>query len=186
MSSNPERRHRPQSVLASVLAAAGLILTVAGCSHITPLGPDAAAPLPTPHHLRSPFVLQALRAQAPSPAGVCLAGYATLPGDNSGQCYRKFGTPVRITSAAISAVSLLPGSGPATYGFTVTLPTDDVPGLTAVTTTAHEAHGSLAITVAGRTWALPFVAQPFTSPRFQVPLPRKQALQLQRLLVPSG
>ena len=31
---------RPASVLASVLAA-GLMLTVAGCSHLTPLGPDA-------------------------------------------------------------------------------------------------------------------------------------------------
>jgi hypothetical protein len=41
---------RLSSVLASVLAA-GVMLTVAGCSHLTPLGPDPAATMPQPHHL---------------------------------------------------------------------------------------------------------------------------------------
>src|SRR6185295_17915879 len=60
---------RPAPVLASVLAA-GLMLTAASCSHLTPLGPAA----PQPHHLRSPIVLQAMRVQNPTPAGGCPAG----------------------------------------------------------------------------------------------------------------
>ena len=35
-----QRPPRPLPVLASALAAAGLVLAAAGCSHITPLGPD--------------------------------------------------------------------------------------------------------------------------------------------------
>jgi hypothetical protein len=127
-----------------------------------------------------------MRAHAAAAAGTCPAGYRTLPGDNSGECYRKIGTPVTITSAAVSSVFRLPGPGPATYGFRIILPAADVQALTALTTTAYRAHGSLAISVAGRTWALPYVDQPFTSPNLQIPLPGNQALQLQRLLVPSG
>ena len=44
------------------------------CSHLTPLGPDPAATMPQPHHLRSPFVLQDMRIQPPAPAGGCPAG----------------------------------------------------------------------------------------------------------------
>lgn len=44
---------RPPSALASLLAAAGIVLTVASCTgHITPLGPDQAATMPQPHHPR--------------------------------------------------------------------------------------------------------------------------------------
>jgi len=68
---------RPASVLASVLAA-GLMLTVASCSHITPLGP--AGDVPQPHQLRSPIVLQGLRIQQATPAGSCPVGYAALSG----------------------------------------------------------------------------------------------------------
>jgi hypothetical protein len=182
---------RPLPVLASVLAAAGLVLAVASCSHITPLGPDAAATLPPPHHLRSPFVLEAMRVQPPTPAGGCPAGYAALPGANPGQCYRKTGTPVTITSAAVSPVSLQkppPGQkAPAQYDFVITLPAANVPALTAVTTTAYHARGALAISVAGKTWALPMVAGPFRGPHLQIPMPSKnQALQLQRTLASSG
>jgi hypothetical protein len=37
------QRPRPSPVLASVLATAGIMLTAASCSHVTPLGPDSAA-----------------------------------------------------------------------------------------------------------------------------------------------
>jgi hypothetical protein len=213
---------RPSSLLASVLAATGLLLAGAGCSGITPLGPDAAATLPQPHHLRSPIILEAMRNEAGAAGGGCPAGYVALPGDNSSQsviagpvrsvvsagsspaptsasatlvptCYRQVGTPVMFSSAAVSSVSLVsnpkppPGqpAPPVQYGFTITLPAAAVPTLTAVTTTAYRAHGSLAITVAGRTWALPLVAGPFTTRDFQISLPRSQALQLQRLLIAS-
>ena len=63
-----EFRPRPASVLASMLAA-GLMLTVASCGHLTPLGPDAAATAPQPSHLRSPIVLRAMSVQPPTPAG---------------------------------------------------------------------------------------------------------------------
>jgi hypothetical protein len=57
---------RPPCVLASVLAAAGIMLAVAGCSHITPLGPDAAATLPPPRHLGSPMIVQVMRSRPPA------------------------------------------------------------------------------------------------------------------------
>ncbi len=221
---------RPWPALASVLAAGGLMLAVASCSGITPLGPDA---LPQPQHLRSPIILEAMRSQPGTAEGGCPAGYVALPGDNSSRsvtvgpvqsviagptasspaptgasstpaptgvsvtpvptCYRKVGTPVMFSSAAVSSVSVVsspkppPGqpAPPVQYGFTITLPAGAVPSLTAVTTTAYQAHGCLAITVAGRTWALPLVAGPFTSRSLQISLPRSQAVQLQRLLVPS-
>jgi hypothetical protein len=185
-------RPRWPSVLAGVLAA-GLLLVVAGCSGVTPLGPDAAATMPAPHPLRSPFVLQAMRAQPASPAGGCPAGYVTLAGNN-GWCYRKIGTPVTFTSAAVSPVTVEkpnppPGqqAGPAHYAFTLTLPASDVPALTAVTTTAAGVQGPLALSADGQTWVLPMVVGAFTSRQFLVPLPSKnQALQLQRILAPSA
>ena len=204
-----QRPPRPPSVLASVLAA-GIVLAVAGCGRIAPLGPDAAANLPQPHHLRSPFVLEAMRVQPPTPAGGCPAGYAALPGANPvavpvgrphrvhlngasvvTQCYRKTGTPLTITSAAVSPVSLQkppPGQkAPTQYDFVITLPAADVPALTAVTTTAYHARGALAISVADKTWALPMVAGPFRGPQLQIPMPsRNQALQIQRSLAASG
>ncbi len=178
-------RPRPSSVLASVLAA-GLMLTVASCSHITPIGP--AATTPQPRHLRSPFVLEALRIQPATPAGGCPAGSVALSG-GPGQCYRKTGTPVTITSAAVSSHLPTPPPGQATpqYGFIITVPAADQAALTAVTTTAADAHGYLSISVAGRTWLLPRVMAPFTSPHFEIAFAsRNQVLQLHRLLVPSG
>jgi len=172
-------------VLASVLAA-GLILTVASCSHITPIGP--AATMPQHHQLRSPFVLEAMRIQPPSRAGGCPAGSVALSG-GPGQCYRKLGTPVTIASATVSSRLPTPPPGQETppYGFIVTVPAGDQAALTAVTTTAADAHGYLSISVAGRTWLLPRVLRPFTSPHFEITFPnRNQVLQLQRLLVPSG
>jgi hypothetical protein len=96
---------RLPAAAASVLAA-GLMLTVASCSHLIPLGPDPAATMPQPHHLRSPLVLQDVGIQPPAPAGGCPAGYVMLPGGGSpGTCYRTTGTRVTITSAAVSSVS---------------------------------------------------------------------------------
>jgi hypothetical protein len=184
---------RLSSVLASVLAA-GLMLTVAGCrGQLTPLGPYSAATLPQPHHLRSPFVLQAMRAQPLRPAGGCPAGYVALSGATSGQCYRKTGTPVTITSAAVSPVPSseatpdpgLPGADQYN-GFLITMPAADAPALTAVSTTAVKARGALAISMAGRTWVLPTLGGPWPSQQLGIFLPRNQLLQLQRLLAWPG
>jgi hypothetical protein len=79
----PYQRPHPPSALASVLAAAGIVLAVAGCTgHITPLGPDPAATMPQPHHLRSPLILQDMLTQGlvPPPGG-CPAGWVTLSGE---------------------------------------------------------------------------------------------------------
>jgi hypothetical protein len=178
-------RTRPPSVLASLLAA-GLMLTVASCSHITPIGPTAATP--QPRHLRSPFVLEALRLQPATPAGGCPAGSVALSG-GPGQCYHKLGTPVTITSATVSSHLPAPPPGQKThqYGFVITVPADDQAALTGVTTTAADAHGYLSISVAGRAWLLSRVLQPFTGPNMEITFPsRNQVLQLHRLLVSSG
>jgi hypothetical protein len=72
---------RPLSVLASTLAAAGLMLAVAGCGHITPLGTDPApVSLPPARNLGSPIVMQIMRSQPPTPAGRCPAGSVDLFG----------------------------------------------------------------------------------------------------------
>jgi hypothetical protein len=194
-------------VLASVLAAAGVVLAVASCTgHITPLGPDQAATMPQPHHLRSPLVLQDMRTQGlvPPPGG-CPAGWVTLSGA-PGQCYRKTGTPVTITSAAVSPVFPFrppppPGqqAPPVQYGFSITVPAADVPALAAVLPTAPGSPGPPTasavtsatpiptISVAGRTWVLLGYASPSAGGEFNITLPsRNQALQLQRMLAASS
>ena len=144
--------------------------------------------MPQPHHLRSPFVLEAVRIQPSTPAAGCPARSVALSG-GPGQCYRKLGTPVTITSAAVSSHLPTPPPGQETpqYGFIITVPAADQAALTAVTTTAADAHGYLSISIAGRTWLLPRVIRPFTSPHFEIAFPsRNQVFQLHRLLVPSG
>jgi hypothetical protein len=166
--------------------AAGLMLTVASCSHITPVGPGAT--MPQPRHLRSPFVLEAVRVQPSSPGGGCPAGSVSLSG-GPGQCYRKLGTPVTITSAAVSSHLPAPPPGQKTppYGFIITVPAANQAALTAITTTAANAHGYLSISVGGRSWLLARVLQPLTSPHLEITFPsRNQVLQLHHLLVPSG
>ncbi len=194
-----QRPPRPWPVLASALAAAGLMLTVASCTgHITPLRPEpaprpvAGASRPVAHvqfipqmpfHLRSPFVLEAVRVQRPTRAGGCPAGSAALSG-GPGQCFRTLGTPATITSAAVSSAASYPPAG--RYAFMIGLPPADQPALKAITTSAADAHANLSITVASRTWLLPRVAQPFTGP-LEIALPsRNQVGQLYRLLVSSG
>ena len=85
----------------------GIMLAAASCTATYSAQPDQAATMPQPHHLRSPLILQDMRTQGlvPPPGG-CPAGWVTLsggPGQPS-QCYRKTGTPVTITSAAVSPV----------------------------------------------------------------------------------
>jgi hypothetical protein len=192
---------------AAIVLAAGLMLTAASCSHLTPLGPDPAATMPQPHHLRSPLVLQDMRIQPPAPAAGCLAGYIALPGGASpGACYRKTGTPVTITSAGVSPVSSFrppqpPGqqAGPIQYGFWITLPAADAPALAAVIPTASGPAGPPtakvvtsaaavpAVSVAGRTWVLIGFTTRLTDRELEVFLPsRNQALQLQRMLAAPG
>jgi hypothetical protein len=176
--------HPPRSlpVLAAVLAVAGLMLTLAGCSHLTPLGPTP----PQSRHLGSPIILQALRSQPATPAGGCPAGWAALSApDSAGTCYRKLGTPVTITSAAISSVSA--HGQPALYGFMIAVPAADVAAVTAIIKRAYNSRGALGVNVDGKTWSAPEVLQPFSGRQLQVGLPsRNQALQLYRMLVPSG
>jgi hypothetical protein len=69
----------------------------------------------------------------------------------------------------------------------IALPRSDAAVLTAVTTTAFDAHGYLALSVAGRTWLLPKVLAPFPQPQFEIMLPsRNQTLHLHSLLASSG
>lgn len=181
------------SVLASTLAV-GLMLTVASCASqgnspsSAAAQPSSAAAQPSP--LQSPFILEAMRIQAPTAAGGCSDGSLALSG-GPGHCYSRIGTPVSITSATVSPVTPLqqqtpagqPASSP-TDVFTITLPASDKAALTAVTTTAANAQGYLAISVASKTWLLPQVTQPFPGTRFQITLPSKnQVLQLQHTLV---
>lgn len=184
---------RSPSVLSIALAAAGLMLTVAGCSHVSPLGPDPAATMP-PRHLGSPIILQAMRGQPVTPAGGCPASSVALSGPDgpTGQCYRKLGTPVTITSAAVS--SFQPrnpkdpqASPPAGSGLLITLPAAGRAGLTAVTTKAYDSHGYLDISVAGKTWAILEALGPLTDGQLTLDLPsRNLALQLQHTLVPPS
>jgi hypothetical protein len=178
---------RPASVLASMLTA-GLMLTIAGCTHLTPLGPEP----PQPHHLRSPIVLQAMRVQNLTPAGGCPAGFTKLsaPG-RSPACYRPLGAPVTITSAAVSpgpaaGPASPPNAPPTAYGLLIAAPADRAE-LTAASTQAYDSQGAIDISVAGKTWALPLVREPFTTGQFEIVVPtRNQLLQLQRLLTSSG
>jgi hypothetical protein len=179
---------RPRSVLASVLAAAGVVLAVASCTTITPLGPSGpssvAPPAVPPPPLRSPFILEAVRIQAPASGG-CPSGSVALSG-GPGQCYRQLGAPVTITSAYVGSVvtgtSHIP---PGQYGFWVTLAAADLPALHALTTAAYDAQGFLDISVAGQTWLLPRVRQPFTGPLEMVLPAKDQVLLLHRLLFPG-
>jgi hypothetical protein len=76
-----QRPTLPLSVLASALAAAGLVLAVAGCSHVAPLGPDPApVSLPPARDLGSPIIVQVMRSQPPTPAGACPADSIALFG----------------------------------------------------------------------------------------------------------
>lgn len=215
-----QRPPHPLTALASGLAAAGVILTVAGCSHITPLGLDPApVSLPPPRDLGSPIIVQVMRSQLPTPAGRCPAGAVALfgsepnvlrvaaassrpvpvgagstptaggPGGPGVACYRPAGTPVTITSAAVSSVTTYPHQpGPAAYGFVVAFPTADAAALTALIQQAYDSGDALGMSVAGKLWQAPQVRHRFIALRAEQInlLSRTQAVQLYRLLVPAG
>jgi len=192
---------RLSSVLASVLAA-GLMLTVASCSHDTP-APVAHVlpPAPVGHSAGTTvaarsgalFVLKAVRIRPPTGAGGCPAGSVALSG-GPGQCYSQLGTPVRITSATVGPVITDALRFRGLDGFWIVLPAADVAALQAITTTAADAHANLAISVADRGWLLPIPGRPFTNGQLEIFLPRKgnslairnnQVLELHRILVPA-
>jgi hypothetical protein len=223
------RPPRPLPVLASALAAAGIMLAAASCSHITPLGPDPTpVAMPPPRHLGSPIIVQVMRVQPPNSTGGCPAGWAAAASPAGGgprhaiagavpvavkgasaspappppppppaapaptPCYRPAGTPVTITSAAVSSVLTYrppPGQpkGPDLYGFIVAVPGADVAAVTAVIRQAYDSGGAVGISVAGKLWQAPMVRQPFPGQHLQITvLSRNQARQLYRVLVPSG
>jgi hypothetical protein len=224
----PFQPPRPLSVLASALAAVGVVLAVAGCSHITPLAPDPApGSLPPARDLGSPIIVQVMRSQPPTPTGECPAGSIALfglqpnvprfavasqrpvqagtgstatptptatpttpPAPPAGvACYRAVGTPVTITSAAVSSVTTNRNQpGPAWYGFAVAFPTADVPALTAVIRQAYDSGDAVGMSVAGKLWQAPQPRRKFIALRAEQInlLSRNQAFQLYRLLVPSG
>jgi hypothetical protein len=131
-------------------------------------------------------------AQPSSPAGSCPAGSARLPPaaeefPGSGQCYRRLGKPLTITSAAVRYLQQ-PATNqlPANYGLGIRVPAADRAALTAITTKAYQSRDPLAIIVAGKTWGAPNVVGPFTG-QFEIPAKSaNQALQLQRTLIPSA
>jgi len=170
------------------MALAAVALTMAGCSHALPLGPTPAAQ----HHLNSAIVLQIVLSQPPTPAGSCPTGSARLPKaagqfPGSVQCYRLLGKPLTITSAAVTYLQHpATNQQPANYGLAITVPAADKAALMAITTKAYHSHDPLAIIAAGQTWAVPNVTVPFTG-RFEIRAQNaKQALQLQRTLIPSA
>jgi len=130
--------------------------------------------------------------QPSSAAGSCPAGSAKLPPaaeefPGSGQCYRRIGKPLTITSAAVTYLRQ-PGANqqPASYGLAITVPAADRQALMAITTTADHSRDPLAIIAAGKTWGIPNVDAPFTG-QFEIPAQNaNQALQLQRTLIPSA
>lgn len=210
-----QRPLRPLAVLASALAAAGTALAVAGCSGVTPLGPEPApVSLPPVRQLGSPIIMQVLRSQPPAPSGRCPAGSIALfgsepnvpraavapgspvpagsPGPPGVACYRPTGRPITITSAAVSSVATYPPppsepNGPADYGFVVAFPTPDVAALTAIIRRAYDARDAIGVSVAGKLWQAPQVLRPFSGRGAQISLfSRAQALRLHRLLVPPS
>jgi hypothetical protein len=192
---------RSRSVLTSLLAAVGIVLTVTSCSNLPPLGPTAPARKPTPRQaaaaqpvliprpslLASPFVMQAVRVQASAPGGKCPAGTVALSG-GPGRCYRDVGTPVLFTVAGVSPIYASGLQTGVQDTFFVAVTAAEQSGLTTVTRTAFDSHGFLDIRIAGRTWVLPEqVDQAFTQPQFEIALTgTNQTLLLHRLLRQAG
>jgi hypothetical protein len=218
-----QRPPGPLAVLASALAA-GLILAVAGCSNVTPLGPEPSpVSLPPARQLGSPISVQVMRSQPPTPTGGCPAGSVALFGSEPNvrraavatsrpgpvgagstaaarpathsapppgvACYRPAGTPVTITSAAVSPVTTSRNQpGPAWYEFVVAFPAADVPALTTDMHRAYDAGDAVGMSVAGKLWQAPQLRRKFIALRAEQInlLSRNQALQLYHLLVPSS
>jgi hypothetical protein len=138
-----------------------------------------------------------MRGESPAAAGGCppgLVGVFLPPGAAPMPCYRPVGEPVTITAATLSQVSAFPQSPPpgqpsqpASYGFMVGVPADQVSAVTALIAQAYHSRAALGVTVDGKLWEAPQVAQPFSGQQLQIALlSRTQALQLYGLLVPPS
>ena len=139
-----------------------------------------------------------MRGEPATPAGGCPAGSVAIsvpPGAAPMGCYRPVGTPVTVTSAAVSPVSLLPGPpppaghpvGPAQYGFSVAVPAADVAAVTGLIAQAHDSRDALGVSAAGKLWEAPQVLQPFPGQQLQIALLSKnEALQLYNILIPPS
>jgi hypothetical protein len=76
---------------------------------------------------------------------------------------------------------------PALYGLNFTLSAAQAAALTAITTKAFDTRDQMAVSTAGKTWAVTFTAGPFTNGQFGILVQSEnQALQLQRILIPPG
>jgi hypothetical protein len=123
------------------IALAGLMLAVAGCSHVLPLGP-APAPTPTPRHLAAAIVMEPGLIQSDTAANGCPAGSVVLSGPGtlisspagdssisspvgsisspvgdssstpSSVCYRRLAKPVTFTSAGVTLYQQPAGNKP--------------------------------------------------------------------------
>jgi hypothetical protein len=115
---------------------------------------------------------------------------ATPPAPGVGvACYLPVGSPVTVTSAAVSSVTSYPQqAGPAAYGFVVAFPAVEVAALTAAIRQAYDSGDALGMSVAGKLWQAPQTRRRLNALRAEQVnlLSREQALQLYRLLVPSG
>lgn len=183
---------------AAGIALAGLVLAVAGCSQVLPLGPAPAA-TPAPRHLASAIVMQpGLSQSGASPSG-CPAGSIALSGpgipiitavgNSTGTpddlCFRLLGKAVTFTSAGVT-MSQRPATSrePALYALRITLPPAEAAALTSITTKVAGTQDQLAIIVAGKTWGMPITLRPLTNGQFTIlEQSRDQALQLQRILL---
>lgn len=104
-------------------------------------------------------------------------------------CFLPVGTPVTITSAAVSSVTTHRNQlGPGWYMFVVAFPAAEVPALTALIQRAYDSGDALGMSVAGKLWQAPQPRRKFNALwAAQINLfSRKQAVQLHRLLVPPG
>jgi hypothetical protein len=111
-----QRPTRPLSVLASALAAAGLMLAATGCSNIAPLGPDPApVRLPPARDLGSPITIQVMRSQPATPAGDCPAGSVALFGSEPNVPRAAVASSRPVQASTGSTATPAPPAPPATH-----------------------------------------------------------------------
>jgi hypothetical protein len=117
-----QRPPRPPSFLASALAAVGLVLACAGCSNITPLGPDpASVSLPPAGDLGSPISMQIMRSQPPDPSGRCPAGTVALFGSQP-NVPRIAAAPVPVHTHIVQGSTATPAPPPTPMAMPTTPP----------------------------------------------------------------
>jgi hypothetical protein len=144
----------------------------------------------TSHHRAGPPQLvhthHAGAGSRPTPTSTPTAATAPATPNPAGvACFQPAGSPVTITSAAVSSVaSFRYQAGPVTYGFLVAIPADFVQSVTAVIKHAYDSRDAVGISVAGKLWQAPHVVKPFVGQQIQIVLLSKsQAVQLHHLLV---